>query len=608
MDWSFGVSSYSSAGSVVDFLATTHLWELYEASLESAKSSRVQHRLMTCSRQSGVAVAGAIALLVVSPTIEAKIFPPAGVAYVAPPPGYHLNIRSGPGTHYPAINTLSRGTPITVTGHYEHGWAQLADRSWVAGNLINSRHPVSGGSSHHPGVPSLAYIAGDNNVNIRSGPGIEYPVVITLPPGAEIRITGFYEHGWAQLEDRSWVASNLIQVGAPTQSGPPPDATLRVGSRGPRVLQVEMRLKDLGYVTNDFVPDEYYGSDTEQAVRNFQSRNNDLPIDGLVDAQTAAQLTSPNAVPNPDRYVTLRVGDRSPAVGNLERRLQELGYLQFELADNVYDANTETAVIDFQSRNGLPVNGVATVQTQQVLYSAGAIPALSDPVYRELRLGDRDPAVRDLEIQLQNLNYLRGQIADNEYDANTETAVIDFQSRNGLPVNGVATVTTQEILYSADAIPASSAPVYKELRLGDRDPAVRDLEIQLQNLNYLPGQIPDNEYNRNTETAVINFQGRNGLPVNGVATVTTQEILYSANAVSNNNEGVEPPIIEPGDQQATVRTNDGGDAIAFTGPGIENDLAAFIPNGTIVTLTGKTENNWYELEDRNWIEGSFIVF
>ncbi|NEQ44260.1 MAG: hypothetical protein F6K00_12175 [Leptolyngbya sp. SIOISBB] len=481
-------------------------------------------------------MAGAIALILISPTIEAKIFPPAGVAYVAPPPGYNLNIRSGPGTHYPAINTLGRGTPISVTGHYEHGWAQLADRSWVAGNLINSRHPVSGGSGHHPGVPSLAYIAGNNNVNIRSGPGIQYPVVITLPPGAEIRITGFYEHGWAQLEDLSWVASNLIQVGVPINPGPIPDATLRVGSRGPQVIEVEIRLQELRYVTNDFIPDDYYGTDTEQAVKNFQFWNN-LPVDGAVGAQTRERLFSANAIPNP------------------------------------YEP---------------------------------------PPDFQELRLGMRSPDVRRLEARLQDLDYFRGLIPDELFDQDTEDAVRNFQQRNGLPVNGVATVTTQELLFSDNAIrneePIDPPAERPTLRLGDRDPAVRELEIRLQDLDYLRGVVADSLFGPETETAVRNFQERNNLPINGVADPVTQEVLYSSNAIPNEEGGTDPPNPDPGENQATVRTNDGSDAIAFTGPGIENDLAAFIPNGTIVTLTGTIENNWYELEDGNWLEGSFLVF
>lgn len=523
----------------MDFLATSHLWELYESSQESAPSSIAQRRVAAISRQMGVAVVGAIALVLISPTLEAKIFPPAGTAYIAPPPGYNLNIRSGPGTHYPAVNTLRRGTPISITGYYEHGWAQLADRSWVAGNLINSRQPLGGGGGHQQGVPSIAYIASSTNVNIRSGPGTRYPVVNTLAPGTAIRITGFFEQGWAQLEDRSWVASNLIRIGEPITPGPgpTPDTSLRVGSRSPRVLEVEVRLQALGYVTNDFIPDVYFGTDTEQAVRNFQYWN-ELPQNGIVDQATNDRLFSADAIANPYQ---------------------------------------------------------------------------PPPQYKELRIGMRDPAVRRLETRLQDLDYLRGQIPDELFDTITEEAVRNFQRRNGLPVNGVATVQTQEVLFSDRAIPNGTSPEppeeYSTLRLGDRDPAVLNLEVRLQDLDYLRGVIADSTFGPETETAVRNFQQLNGLPVNGVADPNMQRVLFSDSAIPNvedpgNGEDPDPP--NPGEQQATVRTNDGSDAIAFTGPGLQYDLAGFVPNGTVVTLTGTTENGWYELDNGNWLEGSFL--
>lgn len=535
---SFGVSSKCSAGRIVDSLATSHLWELSEASLESAKSSRAQRRLAALSRQSGVAMLGAIALILISPTIEAKIFPPAGTVYIAPPPGFHVNIRSGPGTHYPAVNTLRRGTPIAITGFYEHGWAQLNNRSWVAGNLINSHQPIGIGGQLPQGVPSIAYIASSSNVNIRSGPGTRYPVVNTLAPGTAIRITGFYEHGWAQLEDLSWVASNLIRIGQPT-TPVLPDAILRVGSRSPRVVQVESRLRELRYVTSDFVPDEYYGTDTELAVKNFQYWNG-LPQTGEVDQVTDSRLFSADAIANP----------YTPA-----------------------------------------------------------------PEYQELRIGMRDPDVRRLEMRLQDLDYFQGFIPDELFDQNTEAAVRNFQQRNGLPVNGVATVETQQVLFSDNAIrneeptlPPEERPTW---RLGDRDPAIRDLEIRLQDLDYLRGVVADSLFGPETEIAVREFQRLNDLPVNGVADPNTQDVLYSDDAIPNEDGGTDPPDPGPGENQATVRTNDGTDALIFTGPGTENDLAGFIPNGTVVTLTGNVVTDigtWHELEDSNWIEASFLVF
>ena len=80
-----------------------------------------------------------------------EVAPPvAAAAYIDTPAGYNLNIRQGPGTQYAAINTLSRGTPITVSGLYQNGWAQLIDGSWAAGNWVQVGQPIT------PATPSPA--------------------------------------------------------------------------------------------------------------------------------------------------------------------------------------------------------------------------------------------------------------------------------------------------------------------------------------------------------------------------------------------------------------------------------------------------------------------
>lgn len=285
----------------MDFLATPYLWELYDNPNQAVSRVEGNIRVGAAIARSVTALVGAIAIVSVSPAIEARIFPDAGVAYIATPPGYNLNIRSGPGTEFPAVNTLRRGTSITITGNYRNGWAQLTNGSWVAGNLISS-NPVGGGGGGSGGTyqtrPSTAVISspGGGNVNLRTGPGTQYPVVNTLTPGTAINITGFYENGWAQLTNLTWVASDLIRVGGPVNP-PQQEVFFQVGSRDPLVRDIEFRLRDLGYVTSNFVPDEYFGTDTSQAIRNFQQRNG-LPVDGIAGPRTRDVLFSSGAIPN----------------------------------------------------------------------------------------------------------------------------------------------------------------------------------------------------------------------------------------------------------------------------------------------------------------------
>jgi hypothetical protein len=46
----------------------------------------------------------------------------------------------------------------------------------------------------------------------------------------------------------------------------------------------------------------------------------------------------------------------------------------------------------------------------------------------------------------------------------------------------------------------------------------------------------------------------------------------------------------------------------FSGPGTEHDLVEFLPDGTLVRITGRIENNWAELEDGNWAFVPWLAF
>ena len=69
--------------------------------------------------------------------------------------------------------------------------------------------------------------------------------------------------------------------------------TLKVGSRGPEVVNVQKRLIDLKYLTGS--ADGIYGPGTFLAVKEFQSKNR-LTADGLAGKLTIAKLSSTSAI------------------------------------------------------------------------------------------------------------------------------------------------------------------------------------------------------------------------------------------------------------------------------------------------------------------------
>lgn len=69
-------------------------------------------------------------------------------------------------------------------------------------------------------------------------------------------------------------------------------------------------------------------------------------------------------------YTTLRYGSKGDDVKSLQQQLNALGYGLAE--DGVYGAKTQAAIQDYQSKNGLSVDGIAGDQTRNSLGGAGS--------------------------------------------------------------------------------------------------------------------------------------------------------------------------------------------------------------------------------------------
>lgn len=60
-------------------------------------------------------------------------------------------------------------------------------------------------------------------------------------------------------------------------------------------------------------------------------------------------------------YTTIKIGSRGKSVINLQNQLNEMGYKLS--VDGIFGKNTQKAVIDFQKRNGLVVDGIVGPKT-----------------------------------------------------------------------------------------------------------------------------------------------------------------------------------------------------------------------------------------------------
>ncbi len=168
---------------------------------------------------------------------------------------------------------------------------------------------------------------------------------------------------------------------------PPPPPTLKKGSKGAAVEQLQSLLTQAGYrcaVDGDF------GPKTADAVRRFQ-RAHGLAVDGVVGPKTWAALRSaqaPSEAPPtspatsdfsssaPALTRVLRTGCKGDDVEHLQGMLQEAGFDPGP-ADGVFGAKTARAVRAYQESRGLGVDGIVHQQTWSALTSKA--PARTTP-------------------------------------------------------------------------------------------------------------------------------------------------------------------------------------------------------------------------------------
>lgn len=217
------------------------------------------------------------------------------------------------------------------------------------------------------------------------------------------------------------VDTNTSKEETTTQS-----STLKKGSTGDRVVELQERLKELGYYSGPI--DGSFGDGTEKAFMLFQAQAG-LYVDGLagsdVDylysddapkyvaengsnddnnnndnndinggisldvtnkkedsdlASTGTEAETPEEVPS-----TFSKGDYHEEVIKLQERLIELNYYS-DVADGSFGTMTEEAVIAFQAANGISQTGIADEFTLSVLYSLAAVenPTVEESTMEEI--------------------------------------------------------------------------------------------------------------------------------------------------------------------------------------------------------------------------------
>ncbi len=454
-----------------------------------------------------------------------------------------------------------------------------------------------------------------SSVNLRKQASVSSARILTVPKGAEISVlslsgdyakityngrTGYIVWEYALIPSQYLPGKELKEDAEARQHYP----YLQSGSTGKNVALLQEALAELGFYTGE--ADGDYGAKTLSAVKAFQKKN-DIRQDGMASPElqklvfegrpknSKGSRTEIKLLPGYED-VDMRAGDKGDQVTLLQQRLASLGYFT-GTPGRVYDSTTVSAVKKFQKDHGLYVDGNAGAKTRLLLSVLASTPApaaaptdapvtviqpASTPLTAQnvtvIRSGARGEAVRQLQLRLMALGYYTCA-ADGVYDADDIQAVRAFQQKNGLTIDGVAGLITQRQLYSAGALPATTAALpasvlataapmptptpaviqtVETLKTGSRGDAVVQLQNRLKALGYYTGAA-DGIYGAGTASAVKAFQRANGLTPDGEAGPLTLSKLSAAKAPAAKATATPAPtkapaatLLKSGDRGAAV--------------------------------------------------------
>ena len=109
-----------------------------------------------------------------------------------------LNVRSGPGTNFPALAKLPLGAAVDI---YEEksGWLRIGTGRWVSKNYVETTFNTW-----------LGQINSRTGANVRSDAGANFPVVDARPNGTTVHVVG-QSGDWLRVGDGQFVAQSLVQ-------------------------------------------------------------------------------------------------------------------------------------------------------------------------------------------------------------------------------------------------------------------------------------------------------------------------------------------------------------------------------------------------------------
>jgi uncharacterized protein YraI len=123
-------------------------------------------------------------------------------------------LRSGPGMNYEVITTLPKGITVNVVAR-EGYWLKVESMHGGKAGYIDEQfaQPASAVQSTSPKGPTPS-VAGPyrtlSDIELRAGPGMNYPVVANLPSGIKVNVVRA-EGDWLRIESKKGAKPGYLE-------------------------------------------------------------------------------------------------------------------------------------------------------------------------------------------------------------------------------------------------------------------------------------------------------------------------------------------------------------------------------------------------------------
>lgn len=316
--------------------------------------------------------------------------------------GARLNVRSGPGTGYRVLGTVTHGERLSVL-NVSGGWMAIAfdGQTGYVSDAYARMEGETGGATSAPTVGSgetdtaiyatVVLKSSSSTLNVRQGPSTDYDIEGRLHNGDRVQVTGT-NGSWSRIQTGELIGyvmtsylrytdNELAPATTPTPA-PVQNNTLTAGGqaivrtgksglnvrKGPGTAYGSMGKLESGTTVNVVMLAGDWALVQGGGMTGYVSAEYLTPAAGG-QTNTVEPTTAPqNSVQTQafGTYATLQKGDAGGQVTALQTALMQYGYFTGSI-DGDYGNQTASAVQAFESAMGLNPTGIADAQVQFLL-------------------------------------------------------------------------------------------------------------------------------------------------------------------------------------------------------------------------------------------------